>query len=474
MQSSQSNLSSVLLDPGAFGSGPLHDRLARALREAIRGARLPVGAMLPPSRVLAAQLGCSRWVVTEAYAQLAAAGYVEGKIGSGTRVRASGTAHGLTGEQAAPRQAAARQAAPRQAGGRIDMAPGLPDLRAFPVTRWTAAVRSAAGTLSHADLGYPDPAGHRTLREVLAEYLTRARGAQADPDHLTICGSATDGIGRICRALARAGRRRIAVEDPGWHRAREVAQAAGLTIVPVPVDDQGIRADLLDHADALITTPAHQFPAGVVLSAQRRVMLLDWARRTGGLIIEDDYDAEYRYDRRPVGTLQGAGADHVALLGSVSKTLSPALGIGWIASPPSWTAALREAPAAPPPVLDQLAFAAFVRAGSYDRHLRAGRQSYRGRRDALVRALALRLPEAEVSGVAAGLHLLLGLGAFPGAAAVDIRERAFRLGVRVATLDRYRCGEVTGVPSLVLGYGNLADHHVEEGAALLAAAIAGD
>ena len=459
MHDFQSNLgSSVPLDLGPDGSGPLHERLARALREAIRSSRLPAGSLLPPSRVLAADLGCSRWVVTEAYAQLATAGYVEARTGSGTRVRVPGTA---------PARPRVRQPA-ALATGRIDMAPGLPDLRAFPVARWAAAVRSAAATLSVADLGYPDPAGHQALREVLGEYLTRARGAQADPGHLTICASATDGIGRICRALRRAGCQAVAVEDPGWHRPREVAAAAGLATRPVPVDEDGIQADLPSDVGAVIVTPAHQFPAGVVLSAQRRAALLDWARRTGGLIIEDDYDAEYRYDRRPVTAVQGAEPSHVVLLGSVSKILSPALRIGWVVSPPAWTSALREPPAATPPVLDQLAFAAFLRSGSYDRHLRAGRKRYRARRDSLVAALAAAIPEATVCGAAAGLHLLLDLGAAADSEAV--RGHALKLGVRVTNLNRYRCSEQAW-QGLVLGYGNLADHQVAEGVALLAAAI---
>jgi GntR family transcriptional regulator/MocR family aminotransferase len=460
MDDYQSNVASgIPLDLGPDGSGPLHERLARALRDAIRSSRLSDGSLLPPSRVLAADLGCSRWVVTEAYAQLATAGYVEARTGSGTRVRASGSAAGppLDRPPGSPR-----------AGGRIDMSPGLPDLRAFPAARWAAAVRPAAATLSMADLGYPDPSGHQALREVLAEYLARARGAQADPRHLTVCASATDGIGRICRALRRAGCRAVAVEDPGWQHAREVAGAAGLAVRPVPVDEHGMRADLPGDVGAVIVTPAHQFPAGVVLSAQRRAALLGWARRTGGLVIEDDYDAEYRYDRRPVTAMQGTGPSHVALLGSVSKTLSPALGIGWVLSPPAWTPALREPPAAAPSVPGQLAFAAFLRSGSYGRHLRAGRQRYRARRDSLVAALAAGIPEATVSGAAAGLHLLLRLGTETDSEAV--RGRALSLGLRVASLGRYRCSEQPW-QGLVLGYGNLADHQVGEGVALLATAV---
>jgi GntR family transcriptional regulator/MocR family aminotransferase len=286
----------LLLDLPA--GGPLHARLTGALRKAIRDGRLPAGSRLPSSRTMAAELGCSRWVVTEAYGQLAAEGYLDGQTGSGTRVRlAAAPAH-----IAAPARASA-------AAVTIDLAPGLPDLRAFPVTRWITAVRAAAAALPVADLGYPDQAGHPLLREVLSGYLTRVRGARADPANLTVCGSVREGIARLCAALRAAGCHAVAVEDPGWHRLREQIAASGLTVVPVPVDDQGLRADLLDRhpeVGAVVVSPAHQFPVGTVLSAPRRAALLAWARRTGALIIEDDYDAEYRYDRRPVGAPHGA------------------------------------------------------------------------------------------------------------------------------------------------------------------------
>ena len=439
-----------------YGAGPLHARLTDALREAVRDGRLRDGSRLPSSRSLAGELGCSRWVVTEAYAQLAAEGYLDGQIGSGTRVRMTGR----FAEAAAPPAARVVDAA-------IDLAPGLPDLRAFPVTRWVAAVRAAAAAMPVAGLGYPDPAGHPVLRDVLAAYLTRVRGARADPADLTVCGSVREGIARLCAALREAGCRAVAVEDPGWHRLREQIAGTGLEVVPVPVDDQGLRADLLDRhpaAGAVVVSPAHQFPLGTVLSASRRAALLTWARRTGGLIIEDDYDAEYRYDRRPVGALQGADPGAVALLGSVSKTLSPALGIGWMVTPRSWTARLRSTFVTAPPVLDQLAFAEFTRAGSYDRHLRAGRQRYRQRRDALVTCLA----GMRVTGASAGLHLVVELD--DGLDGAAVQRRALAFGLRVANLDTYRVAD-TGPPGLVLGYGNLADHQIRSAVALLNRAI---
>src|SRR3984957_1502185 len=466
MRDSQSNSpdphphspASVLLD--LAGTGPLHARLAGALRSAIRDRWLRPDSVLPPSRALAAELGCSRWVVTQAYAELVTAGYLETRTGSGTWVRP------LPGEDGVRAGTATRQAS-RAAS--IDMAPGLPDLRLFPVARWAGPTRPAPVGLSTADLGYRDPAGHPVLREALAEYLARVRGAALAPGDLTVCGSATDGIARICRALAREGTTAVAVEDPGWQRVREVAAAAGLTVVPVPVDEQGLRAELLAglrDVGAVILTPAHQFPSGAVLSPGRRHELLDWARRSGALLVEDDYDAEFRYDRRAVATLQGAAPWAVTLVGSVSKTLSPAVGIGWMVSPPRLTPMLREA--APPPVLDQLAFASFLRAGSYDRHLRAARKRYRDRRDAVAREMARRLPQAKVSGIPAGLHLVVGFGQDIDCDAV--RRHAGTLGVRVVSLARYQARQ--GEPGLVIGYGNLADHEVVTAVESLAAAVA--
>jgi len=466
MRNFQANIASdVLLD--LSGAGPLHARLAHALREAIRSGRLPAGSALPPSRALADELGCSRWVVTQAYAQLAAEGYLSATVGSGTRV--------CHLEQAdLPRPARPPRASRVTAGTLMDLAPGLPDLRAFPMRRWMAAVRAGAQRMGVDELAYPDIVGHPRLRQVLAEYLARVRGAQAEPADLVITSGATDAIGLLCRTLGMQGHEAVAVEDPSWHRLRDVLTASGLAAVPVPVDDQGLRVDLLHahhHVKAVIVSPAHQFPEGVVLSPRRRAALLDWARGTDGLIIEDDYDAEFRYDRRPVGALQGAGKSSVALTGSVTKTLSPALGIGWMTIPRSWAPLVRAALVRPsgPPVLDQLAFAAFVQAGSYDRHLRVARTRYRARRDRVVRSLAEHLPDGRVRGVAAGLHVLLELPAGTDAAAVV--RRAAGAGVRVANLDTYRFLDRPEAPGLVLGYGNLADHQVDDAVARLAAAV---
>ena len=458
--------SGILLDLSG-PSGPAYARLAQALRDAIRGGQLAAGSPLPPSRTLSAELGCSRWVITEAYAQLTAEGYLTATVGSGTRVRDLGHAEPGAVRQPAPPHAAA-PAAP------IDMAPGLPDLRHFPMRQWMSAIRAAAAGIASADLAYPDPAGHPQLRQVLSDYLARVRGARADPADMMITGGATDAIGLLCRVLKRQGHTAVAIEDPGWHRLRDVVTAAGLKAVPVPVDDEGLRADLLaGYADvrAVIVSPAHQFPVGVVLSPRRRALLLSWAAQQDGLIMEDDYDAEFRYDRRPVGALQGIGRSAIALIGSATKTLSPALGIGWVAIPPGWTALVRAAVvrSSGPPVFDQLAFAEFVRTGAYDRHLRATRSRYHTRRDGIVSALTEQLPGSRISGIAAGLHLLVHLP--PRADAAAVVRLATAAGVRIANLDTYRFAADPEAPGLVVGYGNLADHQLQEGVNRLTAAV---
>ncbi|HEX3814615.1 MAG TPA: PLP-dependent aminotransferase family protein [Mycobacteriales bacterium] len=451
MTGSQTNLAwDTLIE--LDGAGPLYGRLEKALRRAIRAGRIPTGSALPPSRLLATELGCSRWAVTQAYAQLAAEGYLAARTGSATRVR-------WTGDSApdVPRPAAAA------ATPRYDLVPGLPDLRAFPRRRWLDAVGRAVSTTAHADLGYPPPRGVPALREVLVEYLQRCRGASAT--ELLVCAGVSDGVLRVCRALAGRGARRIAVEDPGWPRLRDAATTAGLEVIAVPVDESGLdTAQLGPGIDAVIVTPAHHFPTGVVLAPERRMALVEWARRTGGLIIEDDYDAEFRYDRRPIGALQGMEPGHTVLCGSVSKTLSPAVGIGWMLAPASWAAELEPQQPGGPAVLDQLTYAEFVRSGEYDRHLRAVRRRYRSRRDALVAALATALPDYRVTGTAAGLHVLVRLPA--GSDPATVVAAAAARGLAVADLARYRI-RPSADSGLVLGYGNLADRSLPAAVAAL-------
>ncbi|WP_433890645.1 PLP-dependent aminotransferase family protein [Streptomyces sp. CA-111067] len=469
MAVSQTNFAwATLLAVRATGSAGapnrrLHDRLAQALRTAIRDGRLPEGAAVPPSRALAEELGCSRWVVTEAYGQLTAEGYLSARVGSATRVAWS------------PRTAPPRPTAPRAPAPppvRYDLAPGLPDLRAFPRRRWAEAVRAVTGSAVHYDLGLPDPAGHPELRGTLAQYLRRSRGADAHPGSVTVCAGVTDGLVRACRALRERGIADVAVEDPGWGRLRTAATSAGLRVHPVPVDGDGLRVGGLARtpARAVIVGAAHQFPTGAVLSPDRRAGLVRWAREVDGFVIEDDYDAEFRYDHHPVAVMQGMDPGRVFLLGSVSKTLSPALGLGWLLAPAALAPGLRAANpvAAAPPVLDQLALAAFIDRGWFDAHLRAARRRFRARRDLLVGTLAGELPQARVSGTAAGLHVLLHLP--PGADPRATVRAAAAAGLRLSDLDDYRVAPSPD-PALVLGYGNLTDPEIGPAVALLRDAL---
>jgi GntR family transcriptional regulator/MocR family aminotransferase len=428
--------------------GPRHVALAGALRAAIRSGRLVTGAALPPSRALAVTLGCSRWVVTQAYAQLTTEGYLSGRTGSATRVRWSPGASPETGAEE-----------PLPARPRFDLAPGLPDLRAFPRRAWADALARAA---AETDLGFTPAAGVPRLRAVLADYLTRARGAVATADAVIVCGGIRDATGRLCRALASQGHREVAVEDPGWGALRAVVAAAGLRPRPVPVDGDGLRvADLPEGVRAVLLSPAHQFPTGVVLAPARRAALIDWARAVDGVIVEDEYDSEFRYDRKPVGCLQGLDPDRVMLAGSAHKTLAPAIGLGWAVVPARWRTAV--AAGAGPPAIDQSAFAAFVATGRYDRHLHRARQRYRARRDLLTAALARHLPAASTQGVSAGLHVVCS---WPGLDEAAVARAARAAGVDVMTLADYRVAP--GPPGLVLGYGNISDASVPDAVAALA------
>ena len=453
----------VELDPAV--PGPFHERLTRAIREAIRAGRIPPGGALPPTRRLAADLGCSRWVVVQAYEQLGAEGYVEGRTGSATRVRS------LEGAAIAPVPPAT---AATTAAARLDLGPGIPDLRAFPRRAWLDALRAELASAPYPELAYPEPGGHPRLRSVLAAYLRRVRGAVVDPRDVTVTSGVIDGMTQVWRALADSGRSVVAVEDPGWAWLRNGAAKTGLTLVPVPVDDDGLRVEeLVGRRDvaAVVVSPAHQFPSGAVLAPARRRMLVDWARSSDVLILEDDYDAEFRYDRRPVGTVQGVEPSRVALFGSLSKTMAPAMGLGWAVTPPRWTEAIRsrETRMTGPPVVDQLALARFIESGAYDRHLRVLRRTYRLRRDRLVDGLRHRIPDARVAGVAAGLHILVWLP--PGVRAAVVQSAAEARGLAVMDLAACRVRADGAPEGLVLGYGNLDDGVVDAAVRALAAAV---
>ncbi|WP_460364547.1 aminotransferase-like domain-containing protein, partial [Actinocorallia lasiicapitis] len=342
--------------------------------------------------------------------------------------------------------------------GRFDLRPGVPDLGAFPRAAWMAALRQGLAGMGSADLAYPDPAGVPRLRRELAGYLGRVRAAVADAGQIVVTGGVAHGLSTVVRLLGGV----LAVEDPTSDRQVPLLAATGVPIVPVPVDADGLDVTALERSGAtsVLLTPAHQFPTGVVLSPSRRAALLAWAARTGGHVIEDDYDAEFRYDRDPVGCLQGVAPDRVVLLGSVSKALAPALRLGWLVAPPDLAARVarhRVDTDLGSPAIDQHALAHLLASGGYDRHLRQMRRVYRSRRDALVAALRTHLPDADIQGVSAGLHLYLRLdGAGPA-----FHARAAALGV---TLQPSPPG------TLLLGYASLPEHRLTEAVRLLARA----
>src|SRR5580765_8807180 len=301
---------------------PLRSQLEAGLRDAIRDGRLQGGERLPSSRELARELGVSRGLVQECYNQLLAEGYLTSRTGSATRVAA-----GARPAPAGPRPAPAPP--PRLIA---DFRSGVPDLASFPRGDWAWATREACREVATADLDYGDPRGSAVLRQVVAAYLRRVRAAAADHERIVVCTGFAQGLGLALRALAARGVTRVAFEDPGYGQAGtsssiRTAGAAGAVAVHVPLDADGLDVAALaaSGARAVVVTPAHQSPTGVVLAAARRRELVQWASRCDGYIVEDDYDSEFRYDREPVGVLQGIAPDRVFTLGTVSKALAPAV-----------------------------------------------------------------------------------------------------------------------------------------------------
>jgi DNA-binding transcriptional MocR family regulator len=446
-------------------AGGLAAQVAAELRSAIRSGRLAGGVRLPASRELARDLGTSRGVVVEAYEQLVAEGFLVARQGSGTRVADLQPAP--AGGGALPSATAPRRVA-------YDLRVGTPDLAAFPRRAWLAAMRQAMSVMPHEALGYSDPGGVPELRAELASYLGRVRAADADADRLVVTNGVAQGLYLAIGALARPGPVALAVEDPHSVRTLGLLEAAGAARVAVPVDGEGIVVDELRRtpARAVMVTPAHQYPTGVVLSPRRRAELVAWADEVDGMVLEDDYDAEFRYDRDPVGCLQALRPQRVVLLGSVSKTLAPGLRLGWLVAPPPLAEAARAARAASDlgsPVLDQYTLGRLLASGAYDRQLRQLRRRYRARRDALTGALARWLPGAVVRGVSAGIQLYVELP--PGCDEAAVVEAAAELGVAVEGVAPLRIA-VGGPPALVLGFAGLPEHRLVEAVRLLADATA--
>jgi len=451
----------VELDHG--GEVPLHEQIERSIREDVRAGRLAVGTRLPSTRSLAAELGISRGVVTEAYGQLVAEGYLLSGQGAPTRVART---------VRAPVARAPAQSLLAALPHQLD--PGLPDLAGFPRERWLRSLRAAWREAPLDAVGYPDPRGVPALRETLAEYLGRVRGVAADPEQMIVCTGFAQGLSLIARRLARNEVGRIALEDPGWHTHRLIVEQAGLEVVPVAVDAEGLRVDALQAsgAAAVLVTPAHQFPTGRVLSSRRRAALIEWAERDERLIVEDDYDSELRYDRAGVGALQGLAPERVAYIGSASKRLVPAMRLGWMVAP-SWLGwpliSVKAIEDRGSEAIGQLALHDFIARGELDRHIRRMRLRYQRRREALLGSLARYLPEARVTEGAAGLFEMAELpdGVEEPALIAAAAERG--VGLEGLALHRFK---PEGPPGLVLGFAGLPEPAIEQSIRLLAKALA--
>lgn len=447
---------------------PLGHQLQRHLREAIRSGRLRAGERLPPSRVLADQLGVSRGVVVSCYEQLQSEGYLQARVGVGSVV-----ANGV-------RRDAGEASGPVGPVARVDVSfeYGIPDLESFPRRAWAWAMAEACRTASTADLGDETGGGCEALRDGLAAYGRRVRAAVATPEAVVVVPGFRHGLNVVMSALARRGVKAVGLEDPGPRDHDRIARRWGLTPVGIPVDEDGLVVDQLSRAEvgAVITTPAHQCPTGVVLAAGRRHALVEWARDVDGYVIEDDFDAELRYDRQPVGSLQGLAPDRVIAMGSVSKTLAPTIRLGWMIVPEDLRDDVLDAKALSgrgAPGLDQLALAALLSSSRFERHLRKMRQVYGRRRQLIAHLVDQWIPGSRILGSSAGCHLVVVLP--PGSNEDDVSARCATRGVEVAAMSCYRLGPppVGAQPALVVGFGNVTEPAIERGLRVLAEVVAG-
>jgi GntR family transcriptional regulator/MocR family aminotransferase len=425
--------------------------LIDALREAVRSGRLAPGARLPASRTLAADLGIARSTVTECYAELVAEGWLTAQQGSGTRVA----------QRAEPRRPASSvgRSTPTVGGSTYGLLPGSTDYGEFPRALWLAASRRAINAAPPSAFGYGDLFGRIELRSALADYLSRVRGVYAEPERIVICSGFYHGLTLMARVLRTRRVRSVAVESYGLNIYRRLLLDAGLHIPPVAVDDRGARTEDLAgmSVGAVLLTPAHQFPTGVALSPERRAAAIDWARATGGLILEDDYDGEFRYDRQPVGALQGLDRERVVYFGTASKSLAPGLRLAWMVLPedlvPEVVAAKGEVEVTS--ALEQLTLAELITSDAFDKHVRSMRQRYRRRRDQLVAAVAERSSEVRVTGLAAGLQAVLEL---PPGTEEHVLQAAAQQGLMVSGMTEFRhesrtaAGQPPGQDALVVNY----------------------
>jgi GntR family transcriptional regulator/MocR family aminotransferase len=469
MQGTWSTSASLDLHLEVSGTRP-RAALEVALRAAVRSGRLAPGMALPSSRALALDLGIARNTVAEAYGQLVAEGWLAARHGSGTWVA----------ERAGPPPSRTSPTAHRAGrGARYDLRPGAPDLTLFPGPAWLTAARRALAGAPARDLGYADPRGLEVLRVAIAEYVARARGVITTPDRIIVCAGFAQGLELLSETLRARGAHSLAVEAYGHPGHRQIAAAAGLRLMSLPVDDRGADVGALAYpanartrVGAVLLTPAHQFPLGVALAPARRRQVADWAEHTGGLVIEDDYDGEFRYDRQAVGALQALAPERVVYAGTASKSLVPGLRLGWLALPGDLAAEVATRKLAAGRLsssLDQLTLAEFISSGSYDRQVRRARLTYRQRRDRLVSALAREVPAVEVTGIAAGLHVLVRLPA--GLTEDDIVARAAGRGLAIHGLGSCQGGEQNLGPAVIVGYATPPGHAFSAAVARLCAVL---
>ncbi|MFI7245601.1 MocR-like pyridoxine biosynthesis transcription factor PdxR [Streptomyces qinglanensis] len=429
--------------------------LMNALREAVRSGRLAPGTRLPPYRSLAADLGIARNTVAEAYGELVAEGWLTARQGSGTRVA-------RRAEPLAPRRTRRQPPGPARTPARPthNLRQGQPEDASFPRGSWLASARRAVSAAPNEAFGPGDPQGRIELRRALTDYLARARGVRTSPERIVICSGFAHALRLLAGAVLPGP---IAVESYGLPFHRALLATAPVATTPLSLDESGARvAELaaLPQVRTALLTPAHQFPTGGPLEPERRTAVVDWARGVGGLLLEDDYDGEFRYDRKPVGAVQGLDPDRVLYLGSASKSLSPAVRLGWMVLPDhlvddvlavkgereGWTG-----------VLDQLTLADLIASGGYDRHIRRMRQRYRRRRDQLLTALERHAPHVHATGISAGLHAVLRLP--PGTERSAVKAAAWQ-GIALDGLASFRHPAATmpAPDGLVVGYATPSDH----------------
>ncbi|WP_319455675.1 MULTISPECIES: PLP-dependent aminotransferase family protein [unclassified Mycobacterium] len=454
----------VLVEIDRSRPEPLHRQLTDGLRAAIRAGRLLPQARMPSSRVLAVDLGVSRRLVVDAYAQLVAEGFLVSQHGSGTRVASVYLTEETT---AADVKTSASYA--------VDFTPGCPDLANFPRNAWLRALRQGLATTPSDVFGYVAPQGQAAFREALSGYLRRTRGVLAEPDQIVVCGGVTQGISLSAQVLRKLGKLPVAIEDPAFWFHRIALRHSGVDAIPIPVDEEGINVDALAATDAraVLITPAHQSPTGVVMSPPRRAAILEWAQ-AGNYLIEDDYDAEYRYDRAPVGAMQALAPDRVIYLGTTSKVLAPALRLGWMVLPAelvSMVTKYKMSADLGTSIMDQIAFGQLLASGDYDRHLRQMRRRYISRRNAMLRGLERWFPDATVMGAAAGVQLAVH---FPAGYPIDdLVHRAFELGVKVEALQPWYADRRSGPPGLILGFADVSESQILHGIEILGKAANG-